>query len=158
MAVLAGSLVQALVLWILAGFLVREGRTRFDRELLAALDDAGALARCDVDPGATGFIGSEVVRWLQEAGHGVLGLARSESSARALETKEVEVQRGDPRDLESLRAGAEASATTAARDGCSDLPSRGLVQGFWSKPGVTSGFRGCDGNSSCRRQSLDSCV
>ena len=59
--------------------------------------------------GASGFIGSAVVSELIAAGHEVLGLARSESSARVVEAVGAQVHRGDLDNLESLRAGAESA-------------------------------------------------
>lgn len=56
--------------------------------------------------GATGFIGTAIVQELLNAGHEVLGLARSEPSAQKLIDAGAEVQRGDLEDLESLRTGA----------------------------------------------------
>lgn len=56
--------------------------------------------------GASGWIGSAVVDELLVGGHEVVGLARSDSSAAALEAKGVDVLRGDLDDPDSLRTGA----------------------------------------------------
>jgi nucleoside-diphosphate-sugar epimerase len=59
--------------------------------------------------GATGFVGSAVVKDLLAAGHRVVGLARSDANAKTLADAGAEVQRGDLQDLDSLSRCAEAS-------------------------------------------------
>jgi nucleoside-diphosphate-sugar epimerase len=59
--------------------------------------------------GATGFIGSAVVKDLISAGHQVLGLCRSEEKAAALAAAGAEVHRGSVEDPDSLNDGAARS-------------------------------------------------
>ena len=56
--------------------------------------------------GASGWIGSAVVPELISAGHQVLGLARSDASAKAIAGMGADVLRGDLTDAGILRAGA----------------------------------------------------
>jgi nucleoside-diphosphate-sugar epimerase len=56
--------------------------------------------------GATGFIGTELVKELIEVGHQVRGLTRSDEGVEQLKKVGAEVHRGDLTDLVSLREGA----------------------------------------------------
>jgi nucleoside-diphosphate-sugar epimerase len=59
--------------------------------------------------GASGWIGSAVVDELLAAGHDVVGLARSEAAAAAIEAKGARVRRGDLDDLDGIREGAASA-------------------------------------------------
>jgi len=59
--------------------------------------------------GATGFIGSRVVKELIGAGHQVIGVCRSDAKASALAATGAEVYRGSIADPESLKEGAARS-------------------------------------------------
>ena len=59
--------------------------------------------------GASGHIGSAVVPELLEAGHQVVGLARSDAAARAVAALGAEVRRGDLDDFDGLREAAASA-------------------------------------------------
>src|SRR5665811_90865 len=62
--------------------------------------------------GAAGFIGTATTKELIAHGHEVLGLARSDANAEALEKLGAKVHRGSLDDLDSLRKGAKESDGT----------------------------------------------
>ena len=104
--------------------------------------------------GATGFIGSAVVKELVGAGHNVLGMTRSDAGVAWLEAAGARAHRGDLEDFESLRSGAtvnDAVIHTAFRHDWSrfaescELDKRAIetigtvLQGSDTNPGQTDG-------------------
>ena len=73
-------------------------------------------------PGASGFIGSAVVKELIGAGHEVRGLARSETAANVVHALGAEVLRGSLEDLQSVsRGAAEADGVIMLAFGHGDM-------------------------------------
>jgi nucleoside-diphosphate-sugar epimerase len=82
--------------------------------------------------GASGHIGSAVVPELLQAGHQVLGLARTDSSAAALAAAGSEVQRGDLDDLDGIKR------TAASADGAIHLAFKHEAVRAGDYPGAVS--------------------
>jgi dihydroflavonol-4-reductase len=72
--------------------------------------------------GATGYIGSAVVRQLLETGKTVRCLVRETSSLKNLEGLDVETAYGDIRDMDSLRR---------ALDGCDKVYHLAAIYANW---------------------------
>jgi nucleoside-diphosphate-sugar epimerase len=78
-----------------SGVLVRASKRQQGREMMRVFIT-----------GATGFIGTELVKELIATGNHVRGLTRSEAGAEQLEAVGAEVHRGTLQDLDALRTGA----------------------------------------------------
>jgi nucleoside-diphosphate-sugar epimerase len=83
--------------------------------------------------GASGWIGSAVVPELISAGHRVVGLARSDSSAEAVADMGADVLRGELHDTDVLRAGA--------------LDSDGVIHLAFVVPSLTEAATRTDANA-----------
>ncbi len=80
--------------------------------------------------GASGHVGSAVVPELLNAGHTVVGLARSERAAEALQTAGAAVWKGDLSDLDSLSAAAAEADGVIHLAYRHDLAFSGQPNGF----------------------------
>src|ERR1700709_2563203 len=78
--------------------------------------------------GASGHIGSAVTTELLEAGHEVVGLARSDESAAKLEAAGAEGRRGDLGDLHRLKEAAAAAAGVTPPPFKHDLMATGEME------------------------------
>ncbi len=65
--------------------------------------------------GASGHIGSAVIPELLGAGHQVVGLARSDKGAIAIDALGADVRRGDLDDLDGLQQAAAAHSSGPSR-------------------------------------------
>lgn len=96
--------------------------------------------------GASGFIGSAIVPELLGAGHEVVGLARSDESAEAIERAGAEVHRGSLEDLDGLRAAAAAAdgvVHTAFVHDFSDIQASGPID-LRAIEAIGAGLEGSD--------------
>lgn len=62
--------------------------------------------------GASGWVGTAVLKELREAGHSVLGMAHSDAGAEKLKAQGIEILRGDIRDPHCLVEGARTTDAT----------------------------------------------
>jgi nucleoside-diphosphate-sugar epimerase len=82
--------------------------------------------------GATGWVGSAVVKELIAAGHQVLGLTRSNEGAAAVAAAGAEIHRGSLEDLDSLKSGAaqaDGVIHTAFNHDFSKFAENGAMEG-----------------------------
>jgi nucleoside-diphosphate-sugar epimerase len=119
--------------------------------------------------GATGFIGTTLVKELIAANHQVRGLARSDAGVEQLQAAGVQVHRGDLQDLDSLRSGARGMDAVVnlafshdwlkfAENGADEVKAIGAL-GSVLKPGklllVTSGIGLTGGRAGQARKETD---
>src|SRR3984957_6557952 len=83
-----------------------------DNVAISRLSEQGEFLMRVFVTGAAGFIGTATTMELIANGHEVLGLARSDDNAKALEKLGAAVHRGSLEDLDSLRKGAKETDGT----------------------------------------------